>query len=72
MLRKMTELYNWLTLGDYDAANAQASKDIVRRFSRGNISLKNGMFLTAQAAAKLSREGDRAAARLRKKIAAHP
>lgn len=71
MLRNMIELYQWLTLGDYDAANRQASKSIVRRFARGNISLKNGMFMTGNSAAELSAEGDRATARLLDKIAHH-
>lgn len=71
MLHKVVKLYQWLTLGDYDAANKQASKNIVRRFARGNISLKNGTFLTKHAANSLSQEGDRAAARLIRKITAH-
>lgn len=68
MLRKMFDLYDWLTLADYDNANELASKSIVKRFARGNISLKNGLYLTSRAINDLSVEGDRATARLQKKI----
>ncbi|MGA7676384.1 MAG: hypothetical protein WCA78_15230 [Rhizomicrobium sp.] len=64
-------LYEHLTLADYDAANEHATTQIIRRFTRGNISLKNGLFMTERAMNDLSAKGGRAVARLLKKIPAH-
>jgi hypothetical protein len=71
MLRKINEMIQWLTLGDYDVANEQATKNIVKRFTRGNIYLKNSLYLTKRATDDLSKLGDAAAARLVRKIASH-
>jgi hypothetical protein len=65
MFRKLFEHF---TLRDYDVANAEATKTIVRRFTRGNIALKNGLYMTLDAMKALSRDGDRATERLLKKI----
>lgn len=67
MLRR---LYNYLTLADYEVANAQANRRIVARFTRGNISLKNGLYMTKRSLDSLSERGGRAVARLQKKVAA--
>jgi hypothetical protein len=64
-------LYEHLTLADYDAANENATKQIIKRFTRGNISLKNGLFMTRRSMNDLSERGDRAVARLQKKILSH-
>ncbi len=68
MLRKIIDHF---TLADYDAANELATKQIIKRFTRGNISLKNGLYLTRSAINDLSLEGDRATARLQKKISSN-
>jgi hypothetical protein len=64
MLRK---LYEYLTLANYKAANKMGSRKIVQRFARGNIYLKNGLYMTRGAMEALAARGDCAVARLRKK-----
>ncbi|MDE2135572.1 MAG: hypothetical protein KGJ49_13365 [Alphaproteobacteria bacterium] len=66
MLRR---LFEYLTLADYDAANEQANRKIVARFTRGNIYLKNGLYMTRSAMDAQSERGGRAVARLQKKVA---
>jgi len=42
MLKK---LYEWLTLADYRAASARATEQIIKRYTRGNVSLQNGWYM---------------------------
>ena len=68
MFRK---IYENLTLADYEAAKEAGTTLVVKRFSRGNIFLNNGMFLTRNGLNALSKRGDRALSILKKKVASH-
>lgn len=61
-------MWNFLTLEDYEQAKAEASKRIVRRQSRGNVSAQDGWYMTAEKLADVSRQADKAIASLRKAI----
>jgi hypothetical protein len=56
---------NWLTLRDYEREKEAAFRGVVSRFTRGNIAIQDGRFLTASELAELGRAGDIAAAELR-------
>lgn len=66
MLRR---LYNYLTLADYESANIAGSRKVVQRFARGNIYLKNGLYMTREVMDYLSARGDRAVVHILKKAA---
>ena len=62
----IARLRAWLSFADYDAAKRQATKDIISRYARGNVAFQNGLVLDEEDLAKLSANGDRAIARLKK------
>lgn len=64
----LQRFYDYFTLADYDRANEEASKTVVKRFTRGNISLKNAWYLTIKMVDDLSVKGDQAVARLLSKV----
>ena len=66
MIRAIRAALDWLTLADYDRAKAAGTKAIVKRYTRGNIFLKNGLYLDKTAIDRLSVAGDRASARLKR------
>ncbi len=63
-------MYAWLTLADYDEASEAATELVIKRYTRGNVSLQNGWYLNERDLTKLSEQGDKAAARIRAAIAA--
>ncbi|MGL4490220.1 MAG: hypothetical protein ACRCU5_12335 [Rhizobiaceae bacterium] len=56
---------NWLTLRDYDSEKKVAFRGIIGRYTRGNISIQQGRYLTRSDIEKLGKEGDKAAQKLR-------
>jgi sialic acid synthase SpsE len=42
----LQRVYEWLTLEDYEIAKRKAERDVVARFSRGNVAIQNGHFLS--------------------------
>jgi len=67
-MEKLRELYSWFTLADYEKASEEATKRIVKRYIRGNVSGQDGRYLNEGNLADLSARGDLAATRLRQKI----
>ena len=67
MFRKFV---NWLTLHEYEREKQEAFRDVVSRFTRGNIAIQEGRFLDSSELRELGAEGDAAAARLRLRAAA--
>jgi hypothetical protein len=67
-MEKLQQLHEWFTLADYAEAGDAATRRIVKRYTRGNVSAQNGRYLNENALAALSEQGDRAAARLQRKI----
>lgn len=59
-------LRDWLNLADYDAAKKKATKDIIKRYARGNVVFQNGGVMDEAEMAKLSAAGDAAIERLQK------
>lgn len=41
-------LLDWLTLRDYERADEAATIQVVKRYSRGNVNVQGGRFLTAE------------------------
>lgn len=66
IMKKLHDLYSWFTLNDYREASEQATRQVVKRYTRGNVSTQNGWYLNENDMADLSRRGDEAADRLRK------
>lgn len=59
-------LRDWLTVQDYWDAKDAMYRDVMARYSRGNIAMQQGRFMLQADLERLQREGDAAAARLRK------
>ena len=57
---------DWLMVRDYDTAKADAQRRVVARFSRGNVLVQLGRFITPGDASKIIRRGDRAMDRLQR------
>lgn len=60
------ELWQWLTMADYQVAKDKAALDVVKRYSRGNVSTQNGWLLDDEGLRALSAKGDRATAKLKR------
>ena len=60
-------IQEWLDLADYDAAKDQGTKDIIKRFARGNVTFQNGGFLDDDDVRDLAKKGDAAAGRMAKR-----
>lgn len=56
---------NWLTLRDYDAEKKIAFRRIIGRYTRGNISIQQGRYLTTSDILEVGKAGDKAAQNLR-------
>jgi hypothetical protein len=63
---RLHQIYDWATVADYDHAKQQASDRIVRRQSRGNVSVQNGWYMTPDKLRKMSKRADESIASLRK------
>lgn len=46
--RVLGRLYDWLTLKDYLRSDREATVQVVKRYSRGNVSVQAGRFLTEE------------------------
>jgi hypothetical protein len=57
---KLHNLYSWLTVADYTEASEAATRRVVKRFARGNVSTQNGWYLNEKDFASLSARGDKA------------
>lgn len=57
MLRRILD---WWSFADYDRAKESATHEVVKRFSRGNVSIQNGWYIDEKTLAKLSERGDAA------------
>ncbi len=68
IMEKLRQIYSWFTLADYVSASEDATKRIVKRYVRGNVSAQDGRYLNEENLAELSDRGDRAAARLKRKV----
>jgi hypothetical protein len=64
----LNKLRAWLSLADYDSASERATEQIIKRYTRGNVSLQNGWYLNEKKLDTLSKRGDQAASRLAAKI----
>ncbi|HTT82743.1 MAG TPA: hypothetical protein VMF67_04635 [Rhizomicrobium sp.] len=64
----LTKLRAWLSLADYDFASEHATEQIIKRYTRGNVSLQNGWYMNDEKLKSLSARGDKAADRLRTQI----
>lgn len=62
----MDKLVEWLTFADYDAAKRDTARRAVRRYSRGNVALQHGLYLTQEDLDKMRVQGDRAHAEIMK------
>ncbi len=58
-------LINWLTLNDYDTAKAMAFRGVVDRYTRGNVAIQEGRYLTAADLKQLGKQDDKASANIR-------
>jgi hypothetical protein len=56
---------NWLTLRDYDDEKKIAFRGIIGRYTRGNISIQQGRYLTTSDILEVRKAGDKAAQNLR-------
>lgn len=65
-MEKLRKIYAWFSLADYASASEHATRQVVKRYTRGNVSTQNGWYLNEADLAELSKRGDEAASRLRK------
>jgi hypothetical protein len=56
---------NWLTLRDYETEKKNAFRGVIGRYTRGNVSIQEGRYLTAGDIRKLGEAGDVSAQNLR-------
>jgi hypothetical protein len=59
---------DWLTLRDYERVKKSAFRGIIGRYTRGNVSIQEGRYLTLEDVAALGTTGDMAAQNIRKII----
>lgn len=62
-------MIDFLSLRDYDRADAISTDRIIKKQSRGSIFAQNGWYITRKVLEKKSREADGHIAKLRKAIA---
>ena len=65
MFKRLTD---WLTVKDYERELDAIRRGIVARYSRGNVAMQQGRYLTADDLDTLRARGDDAAARLRRLV----
>jgi hypothetical protein len=65
-MEMLQKIHSWFTLADYAHASERATRQVVKRYTRGNVSTQNGWYLNEADLSDLSERGDEAAARLRK------
>ncbi len=56
--KMLSDISDWLTARDYDAATEEATARIVKKQSRGSISAQNGWYMTSNQLAKASKRAD--------------
>ena len=57
---------DWLTLRDYEREKKSAFRGIIGRYTRGNVAIQEGRYLTADDIMALGKSGDLAAQNIRK------
>ena len=62
-------LVNWLTVEDYENDKRDAEREVVARYSRGNVAIQNGHFLDENDLEQLRRSSDRAYTKIMKRAA---
>lgn len=62
----LSRIRDWLTLADYELAKDRATRQVVGRYARGNISAQNGSYIDDRELAGLSALGDNASSKLKK------
>jgi hypothetical protein len=58
---------DWLRVRDYAVEKQKSAVKVAARYSRGNVALQNGWFLTRSGLEKLSADGDTAMKQMQKK-----
>lgn len=64
-------LIDWLTVKDYERELDDIRRGIVARYSRGNVAMQQGRYMTEEDLDDLRARGDAAAARLRRLVETH-
>jgi hypothetical protein len=59
---------DWLTLRDYERVKRSAFRGIIGRYTRGNVAIQEGRYLTADDIKALGQAGDLAALNIRKLV----
>jgi hypothetical protein len=59
---------DWLTLRDYERTKKFAFRGIIGRYTRGNVAIQEGRYLTADDVKALGQAGDLAALNIRKLV----
>jgi hypothetical protein len=62
------DAWGWLNLADYDRAKEQGTDDIIGRYARGNVNFQNNSCLDDSDLQELSAAGDKAMAKLKKRL----
>jgi len=62
----LQKISDWLTLADYEQAKDAATARIIKRQSRGNVSIQEGWYMTRKKLAKLSKKADLAMESMKK------
>jgi hypothetical protein len=68
MMLMFGKFIDWLTLRDYEAVKKSAFRGIIGRYTRGNVAIQEGRYLTADDLTALGQTGDLAASNIRKLI----
>ena len=59
-----SHIINWFLARDYQNAKDRNTKEVVSRYSRGNVRLQSGRFLTRERLNRLRNEADKALSKL--------
>ncbi len=65
---RISGLLDWLTFADYFAAKDNATKNIVKKQTRGNVFSQKGWYMTTNMLEKISKQSDRAIQGLKNKL----
>jgi len=61
---RLSEILDRILLGGYEAAKKNATRQIIARYSRGNVNIQNGYLLDGDGLEKLRAAGDDAMKKL--------
>jgi hypothetical protein len=71
MTASLQKISDWWTLADYERAKETATARIIKRQSRGNVSVQDGWYMTKKKLAKLSKKADAAMVSMKKSFGSH-